>query len=64
MEAPAVLHRFVLARLGGQGYVHLGSLNGSEVSHKLNRELALQFHSQPVYDYLAWVWTWDWDHPR
>ncbi len=57
-------NKLVLARVGGQGYVHLGSLNGSEVSHKLNRELALQFRSRPVYDYLAWVWTWDWDHPR
>ena len=54
----------VLVKIGGQGYVHLGSLNGTETSHKINRELALQFHSTPVYDYLAWVWAWDWDHPR
>lgn len=54
-------NKMVLARVGGEGYVHLGSLNGTEVSHKLNRELALQFRSGAAYDYLARVWAWDWE---
>lgn len=54
-------NKLVLVRLGGEGTIHLGSLNGTEISHKLNRELALQFHSNAVYDLLARVWAWDWD---
>ncbi|MFN8475477.1 MAG: phospholipase D-like domain-containing protein [Anaerolineae bacterium] len=57
-------NKMVLVRLSGEGYVHVGSLNGTEVSHKLNRELALQFHSQDTYAYLAWVFGWDWERGR
>jgi len=53
-------NKLALVRVGGEGYVHMGSLNGTEISHKLNRELALQFHSPAVYDLLARVWAWDW----
>jgi hypothetical protein len=38
----------------------MGSLNGSEVSHKANRELALQVQSDQVYQYLAEVFAYDW----
>ena len=54
----------VLARIGGEGWVQVGSLNGSETSHKLNREIALQFRSTPIYDYLAAAWQWDGDNGR
>ncbi len=57
-------NKMALVRLNGAGYVHVGSLNGTEVSHKLNRELALQFRSQDAYAYLAWVFGWDWERGR
>ena len=57
-------NKMALVRLNGADYVHVGSLNGTEVSHKLNRELALQFRSQDAYAYLAWVFGWDWERGR
>jgi hypothetical protein len=42
--------------------VHLGSLNGSEASNKVNRELAVQFRSPQVYAYLGEVFEYDWAH--
>lgn len=45
---------------GSQGWVHVGSLNGSEAAAKLNRELALQIQSNPLYDYLATAFWQDW----
>jgi len=42
------------------GYVHVGSLNGSETSSKANRELAIHVQSDAVYDYLKAVFDWDW----
>jgi len=53
-------NKMVLARIGGQGYVHAGSLNGSEASSKVNRELALQVQSGAAHDYLAAVFGYDW----
>ena len=57
-------NKMTLVRLNGEGHVHVGSLNGTEVSHKLNRELALQFRSQDGYAYLASVFAWDWERGR
>ena len=45
-------------------WVHVGSLNGTEVAHKVNREVALQLESQPVHDYLAEVFRLDWERAR
>jgi len=42
------------------GYVHIGSINGSESSNKLNREMALQVKSDEIYHYLAHVFETDW----
>ncbi|MBN1888689.1 MAG: lamin tail domain-containing protein [Thermoflexales bacterium] len=39
---------------------HIGSLNGSEASSKVNRELAVQVESQGLYDALARVFWIDW----
>lgn len=58
----AIHSKMVLVRLGDAKYVHVGSINGSEVSSKANRELALQVRSPGVYDYLLGVFEYDWAH--
>jgi hypothetical protein len=52
----------VLARIDGQGTIHIGSINGSEVSAKVNRELALQVRSDEAHAYLQGVFHYDWLH--
>jgi hypothetical protein len=42
------------------GWAIAGSLNGGEVSAKLNREMALLVGSDEVYSYLADVFWYDW----
>ena len=56
-------NKMILARIGGQGWVVAGSLNGSEVSAKLNREMALLVGSDEAYSYLADVFWYDWELP-
>jgi hypothetical protein len=51
----------VLAQIGGRGSAIAGSLNGGEVSTKLNREMALLVGADEVYSYLADVSWYDWD---
>jgi cardiolipin synthase len=53
-------NKMVLVWDGGQGYVHTGSINGSENSSKNNRELAVQVRSAQAYNYLAGVFWHDW----
>jgi hypothetical protein len=53
-------NKMVLVQAGGTGWVHVGSLNGSEASAKINRELALQVQSGAVYDYFAAAFWQDW----
>jgi len=53
-------NKMILAQITGQGYVHIGSINGSEVSSKVNRELAIQMRSDEAYDYLDDVFEYDW----
>ncbi len=53
-------NKMVLVQIGGQGYLHVGSLNGSEQSSKGNRELALQVQSNAAYAYLADLFQRDW----
>jgi hypothetical protein len=50
----------VLLSVGGQGWVHTGSINGSENSSKQNRELAVQVRSNEAYLALAQVFWYDW----
>lgn len=57
-----VHNKMVLAHIGGRGYIHVGSINGSEVSSKLNREVALQVQSDGAYAYLQEVFDYDWRH--
>ena len=54
-------NKMVLAQIGGKGWTIVGSLNGGEVSVKLNREMALLVGSDEVYAYLAPVFWYDWD---
>ena len=50
-----------LAQIGGQEWVIAGSLNGGEVSTKLNREMALLVESDETYTYLVDVFRYDRD---
>jgi hypothetical protein len=53
-------NKMVLAHVDGRGTVHVGSLNGSEASAKVNREVGLQVQSDEAYAYLAAVFDYDW----
>lgn len=46
-------NKMVLAQINGRGYVHVGSINGSEQSSKVNREMALQVQSNGAYELLS-----------
>ncbi len=52
--------KLLLMHVGGVHWSAVGSLNGSEVSHKLNREVVLLTDLAGVYTRLAEVFTWDW----
>ena len=56
----AIHNKMVLVRVGQGRYVHVGSINGSEVSSKANRELALQVRSPGAFEYLKGVFEYDW----
>ena len=53
-------NKMILAEIGGQGYIHVGSINGSELSSKGNREVAVQIQSDEAYTYLAEMFHKDW----
>lgn len=53
-------NKMVLVLACQNGYVHTGSINGSENSSKNNREFAIQVKSKAAYDYLANVFWYDW----
>jgi len=55
-----VHNKMFLFALGGRKIVHAGSLNGSEASHKVNREIALQVESEAAYEYLRTMFEHDW----
>ena len=46
-------NNMVLVQAGGHGYVHTGSINGSDNSSKNNREFAVQVQSDAAYHFLA-----------
>ncbi len=57
-------NKMVLVQLSnGSSYIHIGSLNGSEASSKVNRELAIQIQSNEAYRYLADIFDYDWQAP-
>lgn len=53
--------KVLLIRIGAAHWSAVGSLNGSEVSHKLNREVVLLTDLVGVYTRLAEVFAWDWE---
>ena len=53
-------NKMVLVEIDGRGYVHVGSLNGSEQSSKGNREIALQFQSNEAFAFLSDMFAADW----
>jgi len=56
-----VHNKMVLVNLhDGGGYIHVGSINGSESSNKANREMALQVQSDAAYAYLEAMFLNDW----
>jgi cardiolipin synthase A/B len=38
----------------------VGSVNGGEVSHKINREVSLLVNAPPLYDRMVEVFQFDW----
>jgi phosphatidylserine/phosphatidylglycerophosphate/cardiolipin synthase-like enzyme len=52
--------KLILVRLGEEHWSSVGSLNGGEVSHKLNREVVLSTDLAGVYERLIEVFLWDW----
>ena len=50
----------ILVQTAGRGWVHVGSLNGSEASSKVNREMVFQVQSDAVFTYLAAAFWHDW----
>jgi uncharacterized repeat protein (TIGR01451 family) len=55
-------NKMVLVQLNNQGYVHIGSINGTEQSNKGNRELAVQFQSNEAYALLSAMFWRDWPY--
>lgn len=53
-------NKMFLFNVGGRQIVHAGSLNGTETSNKVNREVALQVESGAAYDYLRTMFEYDW----
>ncbi|MGQ9710656.1 MAG: phospholipase D-like domain-containing protein, partial [Anaerolineae bacterium] len=47
-------------QVGDEKWVHIGSVNGTETSNKINREVALQFASADAYDFWMTVFDNDW----
>lgn len=45
---------------GGQGFVNISSVNGTENSHKQNRETGLQVQSTTAFQYMADLFAADW----
>jgi hypothetical protein len=50
-----------LIQVGGEQWPAAGSLNGGEVSHKLNREIVLLTDMPGIFACLAEMFWWDWE---
>src|SRR5690606_5456903 len=53
-------NKMILVEIDGRGWIHVGSLNGTEQSAKGNREVALQVQSDGAYAWLAKMFWGDW----
>lgn len=56
--------KLLLARIGSERWSAVGSLNGGEVSAKLNREVVLISDQPQVHARLSEVFAWDWELSR
>lgn len=54
--------KWLLARVDGVTWSAIDSLNGGEISHKVNREVVLMTDQPTVYARLTEVVAWDWSH--
>ncbi len=52
--------KLVLAHVAGEAWSVVGSLNGGEISHKVNREVVMMTDMAGVYDRLREVFEHDW----
>ncbi|MCB0095741.1 MAG: hypothetical protein KDE46_08485, partial [Caldilineaceae bacterium] len=52
--------KVILLRVAGQSWSAVGSLNGGEISHKMNREVVLLTEQSHVYARLFEVFVHDW----
>jgi cardiolipin synthase A/B len=52
--------KWLLARVDGVTWSAVGSLNGGEISHKVNREVVLIVDHPLVYEHLLQVFLHDW----
>ncbi len=57
-------NKMILASVGGKEWLAVGSLNGSEVSCKDNREVILIAQSSDGFDFLKQVFDQDWSNPN
>ncbi len=55
-------NKMILIETDGRGYSFIGSINGTELSHKGNREAALLVQSNDLYSLLAQMFHADWPH--
>jgi hypothetical protein len=55
-------NKMFLAEIGGGGYIFVGSINGTELSNKGNREVALMLQSDAAYSLLSDMFVRDWPH--
>ncbi|MDX1663540.1 MAG: lamin tail domain-containing protein [Candidatus Promineifilaceae bacterium] len=55
-------NKMVLLQLDGRGWIHVGSLNGTEQAAKGNREVALQVQSDGAFAMLARLFERDWSY--
>jgi cardiolipin synthase A/B len=55
-------NKMILAQIEGQGYIQVGSWNGTELAAKGNREIALLAQSNDAFNYLAYLFETDWPH--
>jgi len=53
-------NKMVLVELDGRGWVHVGSLNGTEQAAKGNREVAVQVQADAAYRLLVQMFYGDW----
>lgn len=59
-SAGGIHAKLVLVRIGDRHWAAVGSLNGGETSHKLNREVVLMVEQQEIYTRLYSVFEHDW----